>query len=223
LKVDYGAEKMKRVLIWMIIVLILVGCSPVVEKPTDGIEQPASEGESALNTAVPLTSQPEELPVESQPPVPVPVEVEQTAVSEPEPTVELQQADPSSVDLRLITPQPAKGGELIIQPVPGVPGEPGENPELVAAVIADLSERLGIDESEISLNKIVETQWRDSSLGCPQPNMNYLQVITPGFQIVLTANAQLHYYHTRDTTFFVYCQNTNPAVLPDVPPPSFDK
>ncbi len=62
--------------------------------------------------------------------------------------------------------------------------------------IADLAERLGIARSAITVKEVVEAQWRDSSLGCPQPGMMYLQVITPGYQIVLEANGKTYTYHT---------------------------
>ena len=36
----------------------------------------------------------------------------------------------------------------------------------------------------------------DGSLGCPQPGMNYVMMITPGYLIMLEANGQAYEYHT---------------------------
>jgi hypothetical protein len=62
----------------------------------------------------------------------------------------------------------------------------------------DLDARLGIAPGEIRLLSIEAVQWRDSSLGCPQPGMEYLQVITPGYRIELEAGGQVYEYHTSD-------------------------
>jgi hypothetical protein len=42
------------------------------------------------------------------------------------------------------------------------------------------SRHLSVPSSELKIVRIEPVEWRDSSLGCPQPGMEYLQVITPG-------------------------------------------
>lgn len=37
--------------------------------------------------------------------------------------------------------------------------------------------------------------WRDSSLGCPRQELNYLQVLTPGVRIVLEVNDKQYVFH----------------------------
>lgn len=81
-------------------------------------------------------------------------------------------------------------------------GSPAE--KIVSAAKADLVERLGVAEEAIAVASLEEMQWSDSSLGCPQPDMMYLQVITPGFRIVLTASGQEYEYHT-DLARAVFC------------------
>jgi hypothetical protein len=44
--------------------------------------------------------------------------------------------------------------------------------------------------------------------------MDYLQVITPGYRIVLQVNDQSYEYHTNRDAFFVYCENQVPPILP---------
>jgi len=85
--------------------------------------------------------------------------------------------------------------------------EPGAE-KAVAAAKADLMQRLGVTEEAIVVKSIEEVQWRDASLGCPQPGMMYAQVITPGFQIVLEVEGQTYEYHT-DQTRAVLCDKAS--------------
>jgi len=59
---------------------------------------------------------------------------------------------------------------------------------------ADLEQR--IPGQEISVVSVEYTEWPDSSLGNPQPDMAYTQVITPGFKVLLEAGGQQYEYHT---------------------------
>jgi hypothetical protein len=68
-----------------------------------------------------------------------------------------------------------------------------------------LAQELGIDVATIKLTQIEQVEWRDSSLGCPKPGMNYLQVITPGYRIVLEAQGRSYEYHTDTGKRVVYC------------------
>jgi hypothetical protein len=70
----------------------------------------------------------------------------------------------------------------------------------------DLSQRLNIGTEEILLASAESVEWRDSSMGCPQPGMNYLMVITPGYLIKLEAKGKTYHYHAgADSPFF--CKN----------------
>lgn len=72
--------------------------------------------------------------------------------------------------------------------------EPTPKDQLVAAARADLAGRLGVAEDEIEVASVERVEWRDGSLGCPQPGMMYPQVITPGYRIVLSAGGQEYDY-----------------------------
>jgi hypothetical protein len=80
------------------------------------------------------------------------------------------------------------------------------NQALVELARQALAKELGIDITAIRLTQIEEVEWRDSSLGCPKPNMNYLQVITPGYRIVLEAQGQSYNYHTDMGKRVVRCE-----------------
>ena len=105
---------------------------------------------------------------------------------------------------RTVRPTP----ELVDEPVMPTSGTPvvGEVPlDMLDAIIADLAESLDISAEEITVVQAREVEWNDGSLGCPQPGMMYIQVITPGFRVVLLAKDQMFDYHTDTNTRFILC------------------
>lgn len=97
-----------------------------------------------------------------------------------------------------------------------VPSSPAAEGILVAAR-SDLALRLGVAEDEIVVVVLEEVQWPDGSLGCPQPGMMYVQVITPGFLVVLQADGEKYEYHTDLAGRFVLCEEVPMADKPAVP------
>jgi hypothetical protein len=85
---------------------------------------------------------------------------------------------------------------------------------LIETIKTDLANRQAVSVDEITLIETMEMEWSDSSLDCPQPGMEYLQVTTPGFRIVLQVNNQSYEYHTNRDTYFVYCETGVPPILP---------
>lgn len=79
---------------------------------------------------------------------------------------------------------------------------------------ADLAQRLSISTNQISLVEATEVEWSDSSLDCPQPDMAYLQVITPGYRILLESSGNVYEYHSNRDAYVVYCDNSNLPTLP---------
>jgi len=55
------------------------------------------------------------------------------------------------------------------------------SPEAIARQA--VAERVGDDLSETSVISSKAVEYSDASLGCPQRNMNYAQVITSGYQV----------------------------------------
>jgi len=95
-------------------------------------------------------------------------------------------------------------------PSPAVSG----TERLIEMAKEDLAQRLSIPITQINLVEITEVEWSDSSLDCPQPGMAYLQVITPGYRILLEASGMQHEYHSNRDAYVVYCDNSNPPALP---------
>lgn len=93
------------------------------------------------------------------------------------------------------------------------PDDPGLQ-NLIELTQVDLANRLAISVEEITLVEAIAMEWSDSSLDCPQPGMSYIQVITPGYRIVLQSNEQMYEYHTNRDGYFVYCENQSPPIVP---------
>jgi hypothetical protein len=77
--------------------------------------------------------------------------------------------------------------------------------KMVTLVKEHLAQKLGIPVEQIALSEVKPVVWRDGSLGCPKPAIDYIQVETPGFNILLEAAGQTYNYHTNQSNRFVMC------------------
>jgi hypothetical protein len=69
--------------------------------------------------------------------------------------------------------------------------------QVVQAAKNDLARRLNVRPESVELaGSVEEVTWPDSSLGCPEPGMNYAQVLTPGYRIKLQSGGKVYEYHT---------------------------
>lgn len=50
-----------------------------------------------------------------------------------------------------------------------------------------------------------------ASLGCPAPDMAYVQVITPAMQMILASDGQTYAYHGRSPDNLFLCTPDGPA------------
>jgi hypothetical protein len=93
-----------------------------------------------------------------------------------------------------------------------------ENPSLpslqslVEKAKDDLAGRLSVPVSKIDLLEARNVVWSDSSLGCPQPGMLYMQVLTPGYLIRLRAEGRDYEYHAGRSRKVFLCPNPMPPV-----------
>ena len=82
----------------------------------------------------------------------------------------------------------------------------GEEPnDYIAAVVADAAQSSGAPIEAMTVTLAEAVQWRDGSLGCPEPGSMYTQAVVDGFRIVVqTPSGELD-YRTSGTDFFVVC------------------
>lgn len=84
---------------------------------------------------------------------------------------------------------------------------------LVEKAKEDLTKRLSITEAEINIVDARDVVWPNSSLGCPQPDMVYADVLTSGYLIILQANNQDYEYHAgKLSSEIIFCENPSPPV-----------
>jgi hypothetical protein len=151
-------------------------------------------------------------------PTALPAAAPQDVVPQPTPT-----RAPVSTSVEATVPVDDEGQEPgatlpALATAPVVPVEPQAEP-LVTAARADLAQRLGVPEAEITVYSVEEVQWPDGSLGCPKPGMAYIQVITPGFRVILQVEGTKYEYHTDTRQSVVLCEEASMVDLPVIPSP----
>jgi hypothetical protein len=105
-----------------------------------------------------------------------------TATSVPSPTLAAATSDGPSEPTATSAPEPI---------VPTL-----ESPDPVEAATEALAARLGLDNDDIAVVDAVLVDWEDTSLGCPRPGQNYLQVMTPGYLVRLAVESDVYEVHT---------------------------
>lgn len=92
---------------------------------------------------------------------------------------------------------------------------PDENAQKLAPLAKeDLATELQISFDDIVLSSVAAVVWPDASLGCPQPDMAYTQILTPGFLITLEASGKQYFYHTDESSTVIACPEGG---LPEFP------
>jgi hypothetical protein len=102
--------------------------------------------------------------------------------------------------------------DLSVRPIAAPTAAPAASPATDAAgkrmgelAQAALAHDQGLNAADVTLVAVEEATWNDSSLGCPQPGQNYLQVITPGYKITLEAQGKRYEYHADRNRRVVRC------------------
>lgn len=137
------------------------------------------------------------------------------------------QADPES-PLQATLP-PTEVAALPVTPTqPPTPIDQGEPPamslpeqapiptglqDLVDNAKADLAKQQGLAAEQIHVLEAAEVVWPDSSLGCPQKGMEYAQMLTTGFRVVLESGGISYEYHAGPNRAVFFCKNPTPPVI----------
>lgn len=104
----------------------------------------------------------------------------------------------SAGSLSTTDPGPDKTSTSVSGKEPGVGSgeiDPGLQPFIDDAV-GQLAGRLSISASAVTVQSARLVQWSDSSVGCPEPGMQYLQVLTDGSVIELIADGTIYWFHS---------------------------
>lgn len=87
----------------------------------------------------------------------------------------------------------------------------GEVPvDVMARATADLTKRTSLDPATFAVVRAEQVIWPDGSLGCRIPGQVYIQVQTPGYWIVLTANGKSYDYRATEAGAVQLCEGLQP-------------
>lgn len=93
---------------------------------------------------------------------------------------------------------------------PAVSGPPDASPgtvpaDVLAPLITDAASRTGAAPDTITVVEARAMTWTTGALGCPQPGMMYTQVISNGWQVILSAGGTRIDYRTTGPGRFAVC------------------
>lgn len=99
-----------------------------------------------------------------------------------------------------------------VVPSPAVPATATPISDPTAAAMArlaqqDLASRLGVAADTVAVTGVTPTEWPDSGLGCAVPGEMSLQVITPGYRLLLSSGGKAYTYHTDSSRSVVLCES----------------
>ncbi len=86
---------------------------------------------------------------------------------------------------------PAPTAQLTVIPA-------SEAPQAALNARQDLAQKLNIPVDEITIVSVEEVEWPDGCLGAHIEGIMCIQVITPGYRVILEANGELYDYHTNE-------------------------
>jgi hypothetical protein len=90
---------------------------------------------------------------------------------------------------------------------------PNDLQTIVEAAKKDAAAR-GISAQSITVQSALRVTWRDGSLGCPEPGMQYTQALVPGWRVILRAGEETFDYHAAANGHLILCPRnraTDPA------------
>jgi hypothetical protein len=90
------------------------------------------------------------------------------------------------------TTAPTTEEDLMTGPVPE---------DLMTGIIADLMERTGATQSQLTLVRAESAIWNDGSLGCPLPGQSYTQALVNGYWVVLEYAGSEYDYRASSSSF----------------------
>lgn len=108
----------------------------------------------------------------------------------------------------------SEGGALVEDPASSAEGALVEDPtsqveeesrvdlekptsnRMVNVAMNDLAQQLGVSIEDIEIVSVENVVWPDSALGCPQPDMMYMQVLMDGMRIRLQVDGAVYQYNS---------------------------
>lgn len=207
----------------LLLLATLAACGAQPQGSTAGTAPTAPASASAAVTAAPAaTAAPDsgqsgeaQATATPEPPAATATEEPPAATATPEPPAAAateETAMPTAESQSGSAPAPTRSSLVRPTPAPervptGGPAVTGEVPQdLLDQIIDDAARRAGVDRAQVVVTVGEAVEWPDGSLGCPQPGVAYLQVITPGYRVQLEAGASSYDYRVDDRGRFSICE-----------------
>jgi hypothetical protein len=89
--------------------------------------------------------------------------------------------------------------------------DPLLGPEVETAM-ADVIERTGASQDEVSVTVTELVTWPDGAVGCPEPDMMYTQALVDGYRIVLEVDGEAYAYVGANGSEPTYCEDPQDPV-----------
>jgi len=114
------------------------------------------------------------------------------------------------------TPTPPVSPISPISPLPVPPLVPDTEAQRLQELQAQVAEQLGLPTGALALVSAEQVTWPDTSLGCPQPDMMYAQVLTPGWRVEFVDTEGVAYQVHTDDDFedFIICEPSDETTIP---------
>lgn len=130
-----------------------------------------------------------------------------TSADEPAGTGGPSSSEPTEPTESAPTPSLSVSGVPAPSSAAPAPGDPGAilPAELLERVLADAASRTGLPRAQVNVTNAVRQSWNDGALGCPEPGMVYVQVVSEGYQIMVSAGDQILDYRTSDRGVLKVC------------------
>jgi len=120
-----------------------------------------------------------------------------------------------SVLLLVTACQPATAAST--PPANPAPSIPASAEAVTRSSIAMLGDKFAIPAVDVTVSKVTPMTWPDASLGCPGIGVMYIQIVTPGFQILLEARGHVFTFHTDEKSLVVLCSINPPDEIYPTP------
>jgi hypothetical protein len=128
----------------------------------------------------------------------------------PPPASPTASGEPTPAESPGATPSPPTTPDEAAPPDNTTPPDANAIAEEARAAVA---QQLGISPAQVTVASVQEVEWSDTSLGCPEPGMDYAQEVTPGYLIRLSASGQSFEYHADREGEVITCSNPQPPAL----------
>ncbi len=117
-------------------------------------------------------------------------------------------ASPQAQPTATVTPtaQPASPSPTSRATEAALPSPANEVPQaLLNEIMEQTANATGVNMAELRVVQASAVTWSDGSLGCPEPDVSYIQVLVDGYWVVLEAGGETYDFRADSTGTWKLC------------------